>query len=81
MIANLIIAAIFAVIRIAGHKSDIFKDAAHLYVGGLFAWSVCEYYYAPYTRLDRQTEAAWLFGIAVVLSLIELTVAIIQGIQ
>jgi hypothetical protein len=65
MIANLIIAAALAAIRIAGHQSEAFQAVAHLYVGGLFT--------AAYIGRN------WpLFYIGVAISLIELAVGLWQ---
>ena len=35
LIVNIVIALIFAIIRLAGNKSEPFQAFAHLYVGGL----------------------------------------------
>jgi len=75
---NLLIALVLAVLRIAGHKSEAFQAIAHMYVGGLFAWSVSEYRITKNKSLDAAIEAISIFVIAVVLSLIELTVALWQ---
>ena len=40
---TLIIAAVLAAIRIAGHTSEAYQAIAHLFVGGLFAAAWVEY--------------------------------------
>ncbi len=71
---NILVSSLFALIRVSGHgtgndlASKCYKDAAHFYVCGLFvSWY--------YTR-DQATLI-----LAVTLSLIELTCAIISGIR
>lgn len=43
--ALLAVAVVIGVTRIAGVTNDVFKDVAHLYVGGLiFGWAACRHY-------------------------------------
>ncbi len=78
LFANMIIVAVLATLRITGEKSEAFQAIAHLYVGGLFAWSVCEYRFVKTKALDVALRPIALFIMAVVVSLIELVVAIVQ---
>ena len=83
MIFNYLICFVLAVIRIAGHRSDIFKDIAHFYVAGLFSWAMCEY------TFTKPINNPWKFYLAtssvkkkvfltVIISVVEIIVAIYQ---
>ncbi len=77
ILINAFIASVLAGIRIAGHKSEAFQAIAHLYVGGLFAWSICRHGFIKKTDAV-DLESAVLFSIGVAVSLIELAVALWQ---
>jgi hypothetical protein len=81
MIANIIIVVALAAIRIAGHKSDLFKDFAHIYVGGLFAWAFCEYGFTwasggLWGQAKAVRPAMQKLYLAITISLIELVVGV-----
>jgi hypothetical protein len=70
----LIIALVLAALRVAGHTSEAYQAAAHLFVGGLLgAWLVnvaCKR--SRVCRAGRGNEfAAFYLGLAIALSIVE----------
>ena len=64
-----IIAVIFAIIRIAGHKSEAFQAVAHLFVGWLFGAAYFQYRPRKSSAMPARLPPSML---PIALSLIEL---------